>query len=55
MHINMSLFMGAKNAFYDKNDPEHRSSTARYFHRGFAARLTLVYESAGQLLLSVPG
>jgi glutamine synthetase len=40
----MSLFKGAKNAFYDKNDPEQLSSTARYFIAGLlrhARELTL--------------
>ncbi len=44
MHINMSLFKGAKNAFYDKNDPEQLSATARYFIAGLlrhARELTL--------------
>jgi glutamine synthetase len=44
MHINMSLFRGARNAFYDKDDPDHLSETARYYIAGLlkhARELTL--------------
>jgi glutamine synthetase len=44
MHINMSLFRGARNAFYDDNDPEHLSETARKYVAGLlrhARELTL--------------
>lgn len=44
MHINMSLFKGGKNAFYDKNDPDHLSEVARRFVAGLlrhARELTL--------------
>lgn len=34
MHINMSLFKGAKNAFYDKDAPDHLSETARFYIAG---------------------
>ncbi len=44
MHINMSLFRGARNAFYDANDPDHLSETARKYIAGLlrhARELTL--------------
>ncbi len=44
MHINMSLFKGARNAFYDAHDPEQLSDTARQFIAGLlrhARELTL--------------
>ena len=44
MHINMSLFKGAKNAFYDANNPDQLSQVARYFIAGLlrhARELTL--------------
>ena len=44
MHINMSLFRGAKNAFHDSNDEDHLSDTARYYIAGLlkhARELTL--------------
>ncbi|HEX8235700.1 MAG TPA: type I glutamate--ammonia ligase [Abditibacteriaceae bacterium] len=44
MHINMSLFKGHKNVFYDKNSEEHLSNTARKFIAGLlrhARELTL--------------
>jgi glutamine synthetase len=44
MHINMSLFKGARNAFFDKNDADHLSETARYYIAGLlrhARELTL--------------
>lgn len=44
MHINMSLFKGGRNAFYDKNDPEHLSKIACKFIAGLlrhARELTL--------------
>lgn len=44
MHINMSLFRGAKNAFYDADDEEHLSDIARQFIAGLlkhARELTL--------------
>jgi glutamine synthetase len=44
MHINMSLFKGTRNAFYDKNSDEHLSNTARKFIAGLlrhARELTL--------------
>ena len=44
MHINMSLFKGGRNAFFDKNDPEHLSDIARKFIAGLlkhARELTL--------------
>lgn len=44
MHINMSLFRGGKNAFYDKKDPEQLSLVARQFIAGLlrhARELTL--------------
>ena len=44
MHVNMSLFKGGKNAFYDAKKPDEMSNTARYFLAGLlahAAELTL--------------
>jgi glutamine synthetase len=44
MHINMSLFRGGKNTFFDKNDPEYLSDIARRFIAGLlrhARELTL--------------
>jgi len=44
MHINMSLFRGGKNTFFDKNDPDHLSDVARQFIAGLlrhARELTL--------------
>ncbi|HVF85637.1 MAG TPA: glutamine synthetase family protein, partial [Abditibacteriaceae bacterium] len=44
MHINMSLFRGAQNVFYDENDPDHLSETARKYIAGLlrhARELTL--------------
>jgi len=44
MHINMSLFRGAKNVFHDENDPDHLSETARKYIAGLlrhARELTL--------------
>lgn len=44
MHINMSLFKGGKNAFFDAKKPDEMSKTARYFLAGLlghAAELTL--------------
>ncbi len=44
MHINMSLFRGGKNAFFDKKDPENLSPLARQFIAGLllhARELTL--------------
>ncbi len=44
MHINMSLFRGGENAFYDAQDPEHLSPVARQFIAGLlrhARELTL--------------
>ncbi len=44
MHINMSLFKGPRNAFYDKNDENHLSHTARKYIAGLlrhARELTL--------------
>ncbi len=44
MHINMSLFKGGKNAFFDPKKPEEMSQTARYFLAGLlkhSAELTL--------------
>lgn len=44
MHVNMSLFRGAKNAFHDANDPDHLSDTARKYIAGLlrhARELTL--------------
>jgi glutamine synthetase len=34
MHINMSLFRGGKNAFYDKKDADHLSDVARKYIAG---------------------
>ncbi len=44
MHINMSLFRGGKNAFFDKKEPENLSLVARQFIAGLllhARELTL--------------
>jgi glutamine synthetase len=44
MHINMSLFKGSNNAFYDKKDPEELSAVARHYIAGLlkhARELTL--------------
>jgi len=44
MHINMSLFQGGKNAFFDKNDADYLSDVARKFIAGLlrhARELTL--------------
>jgi glutamine synthetase len=44
MHINMSLFRGGENAFFDAKDPEHLSPIARQFIAGLlrhARELTL--------------
>ncbi len=44
MHVNMSLFRGTKNAFYDEQDPDHLSETARLYIAGLlrhARELTL--------------
>jgi glutamine synthetase len=44
MHLNMSLFQGGRNAFYDENDPEFLSDLARRFIAGLlrhARELTL--------------
>ena len=45
MHINMSLFQGERNAFFDARDPLHLSKAARHFIAGLlrhAPELTLV-------------
>ena len=34
MHVNMSLFKGERNAFFEKGDPLHLSKTARHFMAG---------------------
>ncbi len=34
MHVNMSLFKGERNAFFDSKDPLHLSKTAKYFLAG---------------------
>jgi glutamine synthetase len=44
MHINMSLFRGAKNAFFDAKDPDNLSDVARHYIAGLlkhARELTL--------------
>jgi glutamine synthetase len=44
LHINMSLFQGSRNAFYDKKDPDELSDVARYYIAGLlkhARELTL--------------
>lgn len=44
MHLNLSLFEGGRNAFYDENDADKLSETARYFIAGLlkhARELTL--------------
>ena len=44
MHINMSLFKGGKNAFFDPKKPDEMSKTAQYFLAGLlkhSAELTL--------------
>ena len=44
MHLNMSLFKGGKNAFYDAKNPDEMSATARFFLAGLlkhSAELTL--------------
>ena len=44
MHVNMSLFQGGANAFFDNNDPDHLSDVARKFIAGLlrhARELTL--------------
>ena len=45
MHINMSLFRGERNAFFDARDPLHLSKAAKHFMAGLlrhAQELTLV-------------
>lgn len=45
MHVNISLFRGNKNAFFDKNDPLHLSVTAKQFIAGLlhhAAEITIL-------------
>jgi glutamine synthetase len=39
MHINISLFRGSKNLFYDAEDPQHLSGTARQFIGGLLAHI----------------
>ncbi len=34
MHMHQSLFQGDRNAFYDEEDPQHLSDTAKYFIAG---------------------
>ena len=34
MHVNISLFRGARNAFYDAHDARHLSATAKHFLAG---------------------
>ena len=44
LHINMSLFKGSKNVFFDKKDPDQLSETARHYIAGLlkhARELTL--------------
>ena len=38
MHIHQSLFQGDKNAFFDKNDKNHLSKTAKYYIAGLLKR-----------------
>ena len=45
MHVHQSLFLGDKNAFYDKNDKNHLSKTARHYIAGllkYASEMCLV-------------
>jgi len=45
MHVNMSLFKGARNAFFDPKDPYHLSKTAKHFLAGilmYVPEMTLV-------------
>ena len=46
MHVNMSLFRGERNAFFEANDRLHLSKTAKYFMAGIlkhAPEMTLVF------------
>ena len=45
MHVHQSLFKGDQNAFYDKNDKNHLSKTARHYIAGllkYAPEMTIV-------------
>ena len=45
MHVNMSLFRGERNAFFEAKDPLHLSKTAKHFLAGilrYAPEMTLV-------------
>ena len=45
MHVNMSLFRGGRNAFFEARDPLHLSKTAKHFLAGllrYAPEMTLV-------------
>jgi len=45
MHVNMSLFKGERNAFFDPKDARHLSKTAKYFMAGIlkhAPEMTIV-------------
>lgn len=39
MHINTSLFRGSENVFFDKNDPQHMSATARHYIAGILTHI----------------
>jgi len=39
MHINTSLFQGSQNVFFDAEDPDRLSQTARYFIAGILAHI----------------
>jgi glutamine synthetase len=39
MHINTSLFEGCQNIFYDPDDPQHLSKTARHYLAGLLAHI----------------